>query len=151
MYFEIKNKKISDIIEELCSLEKLKLLTVEKIIDGSEKFLDDYVKGIEKNIDLFMNTYKIKHKKRLLDSLEDRKESKKMSWLNFEDVIIEVYQVNNKLFFCLNYSLPEINEEINKLFNKIDLNDIEELAKKPLFNFNYIEAYQIRRNNNLLF
>lgn len=151
MYFEIKNKKISDIIEELFSLEKLKLLTVEKIIDGSEKFLDDYVKGIEKNIDLFMNTYKIKHKKRLLNSLEDRKESKKMSWLNFEDVIIEVYQVNNKLFFCLNYSLPEINEEINKLFNKIDLNDIEELAKKPLFNFNYIESYQIRRNNNLLF
>lgn len=151
MYFEIKNNKISNIIEELCSLEKLKLLTVEKIIDGSEKFLDDYVKGIEKNIDLFMNTYKIKHKKRLLDSLEDRKESKKMSWLNFEDVIIEVYQVNNKLFFCLNYSLPEINEEINKLFNKIDLNDIEELAKKPLFNFNYIESYQIRRNNNLLF
>lgn len=151
MYFEIKNKKISDIIEELRSLEKIKLLIVEKIVDGSEKFLDDYTKGIEKNIDLFMNAYKFRHKKRIFESLEKMKKNNKISWFDFEDVIIEVYQVNNKLFFCLNYSIPEINEEINKLFNKINLNDIEELAKKPLFNFNYIESYQIRRNNNLLF
>ncbi len=147
MYFEIKETNLSDIINRLSVFDDKKDIMKSIIIKEINKFITEYINSDNSDIEVFKN--KIQFNKRysrdLVEVLNTMKEKKeiKIHRLSLEDLLVEFYQVNEKIFFKVNYNIEDLDIEISKMFKSINLNEIELLTKNKLFSTLIIENFRL--------
>ncbi len=147
MYFEIKNNtKISLIIKELNQLnedkENFKNIIKSELNNFLLSFIEsDHIQPEEINKKFVLSQYGRDFKNVLLKG----KEKKKINnyELSLEDLIIEIYQYNDKIYFKTNYNIDSINNHINENFKTIELTEIQLLVHKKLFTTVLVESYKL--------
>lgn len=147
MYFEIKNNtKISLIIEELNQLnedkENFKNIIKSELNDFVLSFIEnDNIDPEDINKKFVLSEYGRDFKSALLKGREKKKINNYE--LSLEDLIIEIYQYNDKIYFKTNYNIDSINNHINEKFKTIELTEIQLLVHKKLFTTVLVESYKL--------
>jgi len=147
MYFEIKNNsKLSLIMEELNKLdgitEKIKNIIIKELHDFVNKYIEDDKVTIEE----FKLKFPLLNNNRdIEDTFLKIRETKKFRryQISLEDVELTIYQYNEKFYFKLNYNIENMDKEVSKIFQPIELNEMELLLQKNLFRRLLIEKYKL--------
>lgn len=150
MYFEIKETNLSDIIKRLSVFDDKKDIMKSIILKEIHKLITEYINSNIIDVEELKNKIQF-HKrysrdlKEVLDNMKEKKEIK-IHRLSLEDLLVEFYQVNEKIFFKVNYNIEDLNIEISKMFKSINLNEVELLTKNKLFSTLIIESFRLTIN-----